>query len=87
MSEREEMDEAQAALREVIKVLQRLARRADKKANDLCNEGRNAASAQVGQIEVALLRAHAEAKAAYRLARGVDIPVDGGVITPFGGGS
>lgn len=80
------MDEAQAALRDAIKTLQRLARRADKKANDLCNEGRHDASAQVGQIEVALLRAHAEAKAAYRLARGVPIPVEGEIVA-FGGGS
>ena len=86
MSDREDMDEGQEALREVIKTLTRLARMADKKANELCNEGRNTASSRVGEIEVALLRAMVEAKAAYRLARGIDIPVDGEIV-PFGGGT
>lgn len=85
MSDIDDMNEGQAALSEAIKTLSRLARMADKKADALCKEGNNAASAQVGLIEVALLRAHAEAKHAYRLARGIDIPVEGEIV-PFGGG-
>lgn len=86
MTDRQDMDEGQTALREVIKTLSRLAKLADRKANELCNEGRNTASSRVGEIEVALLRAMVEAKRAYRLARGIDIPVDGEIV-PFGGGT
>lgn len=86
MSDREEMDAGQAALRDVIKTLSGLAKQASRKADALCNEGRNTASSRVGEIEVALLRAHTEAKAAYRLARGIDIPVDGEIVA-FGGGT
>lgn len=86
MSDIDDMNEGQEALREAIKTLSRLAKLAGKKSDALCNEGRNEASAKVGAIEVALLRAHIEAKAAYRLARGIHIPVEGEIVA-FGGGS
>lgn len=86
MGDREDMDEGQEALRGVIKTLARLVNLADRKANQLCKEGRNTASANIGAIEIALMRAHTETKAAYRLARGIDVPVDGEIV-PFGGGT
>lgn len=85
MSDIDDMNEGQEALAGAIKTLLRLAKLADKKADALCKEGNNSASAQVGSIEVALLEAHAAAKKAYRFARGIDIPVEGEIVA-FGGG-
>ncbi len=87
MTEQAELNEATDALMKAIKSLERLASRADRKAGALCNEGRNDASAKVRRIAGKLKIAAGYATEAYAMGRELEIPGDGGVIVPFGGGS
>jgi len=86
-SEQDELNEATDALMKCIKTLDRLSNRADRKAGALCNEDRNEASAKVRRISGKLKIAAGYATEAYALGRELEIPGDGGVIVPFGGGS
>jgi hypothetical protein len=87
MTEQEELNEATEALGKCIKTLDRLIARADRKAGALCNEGRNEASAKVRAISGNMRIASGYAVLAYAAGREMQIPGDGGMITPFSGGS
>lgn len=80
------LDAQQKAVRRARRLLDEAADMAANAADELCQPGQHSASRDVGLIGVELRKAAAHAEAAYRLARTLEIPADGGIITPAFGG-
>lgn len=76
------LDAQQKAVRRALRLLDEAADMAGKAADELCQPGQHAASRDVGLIGAELRKAAAHAEAAYRMARTLEIPAGGGIITP-----
>lgn len=80
------LDAQQKAVRRAVKLLDGAAGLAGIAADELCAPDQCDASSQVGMIGAELRKAAAHAEAAYRMGRTLQIPVNGGIITPAFGG-
>jgi hypothetical protein len=80
------LDAQQKAVRRARRLLDEAADMAAKAADELCGPSQEVASRDVGMIGAELRKAAAHAEAAYRMARTMQIPAGGGVITPAFGG-
>ena len=86
MSDQKQLDEATADLRRIITGLDRLSKLAHRRADQECNAGNLRVSADLRAIEASLRMAAACATEAYGKGRALELPSDGGTITPFFGG-
>jgi hypothetical protein len=80
------LDAQQKAVRRARRLLDEAADMATKAADELCAPEQCEASSQVGLIGAELRKAAAHAEAAHRMARTLQIPVNGGIIAPAFGG-
>jgi GH24 family phage-related lysozyme (muramidase) len=87
MSDQKQLDEATADLRRIITGLDRLSKLAHRRADQECGKGNLRVSANLRAIEANLRDAAACATRAYGEGRGLELPSDGGTITPFFGGN
>jgi len=86
MSEQEALDRDTQLLRRAIRILDGLADRAGKKADELCTPETCAASADMRDLEALLRGAASTATAAYAAGRRLQIPSGDGIIGPAFGG-
>lgn len=86
MSDQNQLDDATRALAQIITGLDRLSKAAKRRADLECTAGNLAVSADLRGVESSLRMAAACATEAYSKGRRLEIPSDGGLIQPFGGG-
>lgn len=87
MSDQQQLDDATKALRQIIVSLDRLSKQANRRADKACADGQLKVSSEIRAIEASLRMASAMATEAYAKGRALEIPGDGGMITPFFGGN
>jgi len=86
MSDQARLNDATERLGRIIRDVDILAKEARREAGARCNAGQNDVSADMRAIEASLRMGAGMLTEAYAKGRRLELPGEGGVITPFGGG-